>query len=607
MKKWFANLKISRKLTVGFLLVIILGIVIGAVGVYNLVVLAGNEKDVYNDSTLGAISIGNATASFLNIRVCIGDLVIHQNDDKTQYYNSIDGYFADIEKNLDSYSKKLKDKQDTDNFNKLKAVYDSYKMTIQNIVHASQAGSDGESIAKLVTNSASVGDMATADFKAVGDRNAELALNTVNEDNATAMMAIFVMIGIVVVSVALAILMGSYISRLVGYPIRLFASFTQMLAVGDIKVEKITSEKDRLLAQRKDEVGILASSYDKIIVSTMEQAAETQKIADGDLTTEVTIRSEDDTIGKALAQLVERFHTLASSISLAAEQVSSGANLVSNSSMALSQGASEQASSVQELTATLEEIAAKTKENAQNAKKANDLAQTAKSDAELGNTQMRDMLGAMDEIGTASSSINKIIKVIDDIAFQTNILALNAAVEAARAGQHGKGFAVVAEEVRTLAARSAQAARETTDLIEGSMRKVDAGTRIASATAEALKKIVSEVTGAASLVEAIASASDEQAAAVHQIKQGIEQVSSVVQSNAATSEESAAASEELSSQAEQLKETVSVFKIKRDLQQTGIFIDEKRTAGEEPPVSPSALPALQKPKLSFDDIDLGKY
>ncbi len=264
-------------------------------------------------------------------------------------------------------------------------------------------------------------------------------------------------------------------------------------------------------------------------------------------------------ISDSLNIILQSLNQVMGDIYEAAEQVSMGARQVSQGSQTLSQGSTEQASAIEELTSSIADIASQTKQNAVNANSANDLAETAKIHAQNGDSQMREMLKAMKEINDSSANISNIIKVIDDIAFQTNILALNAAVEAARAGQHGKGFAVVAEEVRTLAARSAAAAKETTSLIEGSINKVQAGTKIANETAEALRDIVEGVDQAAGLVHGIAEASNEQASGITQVNQGIEQVSLVVQNNSATAEESAASSEELSSQAELLKNMVGEF------------------------------------------------
>ena len=267
-------------------------------------------------------------------------------------------------------------------------------------------------------------------------------------------------------------------------------------------------------------------------------------------------------IKNSLNEVVRSFNDVMSELNNAADQVAVGAAQVSQSSQALSQGSAEQASTVEEITASVTEIATQTKQNAGNANQANELALSAKENAEAGNDQMKAMLKSMDEINESSANISKIIKVIDEIAFQTNILALNAAVEAARAGQHGKGFAVVAEEVRNLAARSANAAKETTGMIEGSVRKVELGTKIAKDTATALDKIVAGVTRTSQLIGEIAIASNEQATGITQINQGISQVSQVTQSNTATAEQSAAASEELSGQAQVLKSMVGRFKIK---------------------------------------------
>ena len=287
------------------------------------------------------------------------------------------------------------------------------------------------------------------------------------------------------------------------------------------------------------------------------------RIADGDLATEV-VTSTGDELGDTAASfeiMRQRIREVLVEINHGADQVAAGAQNVSDASVALSQGASEQAASVEQLSASISEIASQTASNAQNAEKANELTVGTRSRAEMGNQEMQEMLAAMEEINASSVNISKIIKVIDEIAFQTNILALNAAVEAARAGQHGKGFAVVAEEVRNLAARSAKAAKETTDMIEGSMEKVEAGRGIAHKTAQALSEIVGDVASVADIVASIAKASNEQKLALEQINQGVQQVSQVVQSNSSTSEEAATASQHLSAQADSMKANVGKFRL----------------------------------------------
>ena len=355
----------------------------------------------------------------------------------------------------------------------------------------------------------------------------------------------------------MAILASTIISFYVIRQIRVSLK-TLIKATEDIKMGKVDIA---LKKKNNDEFGVLIDSFQEMVECTRTQAQIAQELAEGNLMVEIHPRSEEDVMGLALQKMIWQNRKSIGNIKDAAYQVTTSSSQVAIASEALAQGSTEQASAIEQITASITDVAEKTKQNASQANMAAELVTSAITDVKKGNEEMKEMVVAMQDINKSSESISKIIKVIDDIAFQTNILALNAAVEAARAGDAGKGFAVVAEEVRNLAAKSSQAATETADMIEDSIQKVEIGSKIAHETEKALEEITKVVEQSETIIMEIAEASNYQATAIAQIDQAIEQVSQVVQTNSATSEECAAASQELASQASRVREMVSVYRL----------------------------------------------
>lgn len=402
----------------------------------------------------------------------------------------------------------------------------------------------------------------------------------VSTTKSTAIFSLIVMIFAMGIVLVVAIIIAFALAKTITLPLaKMQRIMEQAGTTGNLHYSEEMKKDILKEAAAKDEIGQSLAAFSSFVNHMVYAGECLTTIANNDLSLEIQALGPDDTMGSALKALTENMNASFQQIAMAADQVSTGSEQVSDTSIALSQGATEQASSVEELSAAMDEISAQTKQNADNANRANDLAGTAKINAQQGDSQMQEMLGAMREISEASANISRVIKVIDDIAFQTNILALNAAVEAARAGSAGRGFAVVAEEVRNLAVRSADAVKETTEMIEGSIQKTENGTKIADETAEALKKIVENIDHVASLIGNITAASDEQAQGIAQVNQGIMQVSQVVQTNAATSEESAAASQEMHSQAHLLKEMIARFKLRDAGSHPVIAYQEEYDAG----------------------------
>ncbi len=565
--KWFSNMKLTKKLILGFSLAIVVSVTVGAVGFLSLNDISASDTRLYEYYTKPMGMLTRIATAFQRIRVNLRDVIEENEPQKiADTIDRLSARLVEIDADAAEYAKRIETQEGQQLFDKFLETRDAFHPYMEQIMALAKENKDAEAAALLRSDACYQAEQAEQNaILTLVDSKDKLADIRADQNAAEAESAGLMMMIIIIVGAAITLLLAIFISR------------------------------------------TISGSMKKIIASA-------DRIAEGDLTAEVDIDTKDEIgdLARAFRKMGDNLDEVLSGINAASEQVSSGAGQLSESSVSLSQGASEQASSIEELTASLEQISSQTQLNAQNASQANKLAGAVQTNAQQGNGQMREMLSAMDGINESSSNISKIIKVIDDIAFQTNILALNAAVEAARAGQHGKGFAVVAEEVRNLAAKSANAAKETTDMIEGSIRKVEAGTKLAAHTAEALEKIVEGVAQAAALVNQIDVASSEQAIGLAQINQAVMQVSQVVQANSAVSEQSAAASKELAGQAEMMRESVGRFTLKSSsdapVRSRPVAV-EAAVATENRPVKAEARPmrAGGKPAIVLSDDDFGKY
>jgi len=324
----------------------------------------------------------------------------------------------------------------------------------------------------------------------------------------------------------------------------------------------LSKELPANITARGDEIGDVGRGIKRILDDYNTIGNRLHSLADGNWTDTIHSKGPNDSLNQNFAVMYDQVNKTLHEINERVAQVTTGAGEVSNASDTLSGGAQQSAASLEEISASMSEISSQTKTNAENAGSARDLAQKASQAASKGQGAMQEMNSAMDQITKNSGEIQRVIKVIDDIAFQTNLLALNAAVEAARAGTHGKGFAVVAEEVRNLAARSAKAAKETTDLISTSGLAIKRGGEVATHTSGVLNTIVEQIKQTTDLIAEIAVASNEQAEGVNQVTLGLQQIDAVTQQNTATAEESASAANEMRSTALNLQQIVSQFKLR---------------------------------------------
>lgn len=553
------GMRLWARLALGFTMTSLLAVAIGTTAIVAIKKIDQADSFLYTNMTSPMGQLITMTRDFQLQRVSLRDALDARTPEETlaRLQKATDNAVL-VDSAADIYEKTIFTDEGRKLFSAFRERNKAYDSVADDIAAAVKRG-DRQAVAKIMNergaSAAEAEQSAIDDLIAIKLKN---AAQTSEGNTRTGQYAELVIVAALIAAIVLASIVSVLITRKItksvgGEPDEI-AEAADAVARGDLSMD--FGDSSRTTGIQKSLAGMVASLKAK--------SEALKRIAEGDLSVQVELASDKDEVGLSLKTMLGSLNELLSQVSGAVEQVAVGSNQVSSAAQTLSQGAAEQAASIEEISASLTEIAGQTAQNSDNAREMNGLAKSSHQEAEAGNGRMKELVSAMADINRSSEDVKKIVKAIDDIAFQINLLALNANVEAARAGKYGKGFAVVADEVRSLAVRSAEAVKETTRMVEDSIAKMEKGNELVKLTAAQLVGIADGSARVATIAEDVASASEEQTRGVEQISAGIEQIDQVTQSNSSSAEESAAAAEELAAQSQQLKSMIERFTLRSD-------------------------------------------
>ena len=515
-------MKIGKKLIMTFMFVAILSSIAGIVGLCVETTMNSSYNNALHNYGFAQGDVGLFATEFNRSRVITSDIVIDTDQKKMQANSDVlDKSVIQINTYFSNIKKVLVTEKEIGYYNDISSNLSKYETLNAQVVALAKQNKKVEAHA-ISTQALPIAQAIRTSTNALINEKTTIGNQLASSLSAQGTVANIIILIVILFSLIISLLIALTIARSISKPVKEMAGAAQRLAEGDLSVQVNVDSKNEI-----GQLGMALSETFKTLRAYIDDIKiGVGNLAQGDLNIKPGVEFKGDFIElrDSITNIAVSLNETLTQINQSSAQVSSGSEQVSNGAQALAQGATEQASAIEELSASITEISTHVKNNAEHAANANLNVNRVSSEIEISNKQMSAMITAMAQINDSSSQIGKIIKTIEDIAFQTNILALNAAVEAARAGSAGKGFAVVADEVRNLASKSAEAAKDTTALIENSMRQVESGTKIADETAKSLLKVVESTKVVSDTVEKISIASNSQSDAISQVTQGIDQI-----------------------------------------------------------------------------------